>query len=72
MVTGLQLTAIVKESGKKLSELAEIMQVYPQVLINAKVKTENKDKYMDDEELNRWAWSGERCGSGCARWARSP
>ena len=52
LVTGLQLTAIVKESGKKLSELAEIMQVYPQVLINAKVKTENKDKYMDDEEIS--------------------
>ncbi len=51
LVTGLQLTAIVKESGKKLSELAKIMQVYPQVLINAKVKTENKEKYLEDDEI---------------------
>lgn len=51
LVTGLQLIAIVKESGKKLSELAEIMQVYPQVLINAKVRTENKEKYTEDEEI---------------------
>ncbi|MBE7011047.1 MAG: phosphoglucosamine mutase [Ruminococcaceae bacterium] len=51
LVTGLQLTAIVKETGKKLSELAQIMQVYPQVLINAKVKSENKDKYLEDEEI---------------------
>ena len=35
----------------KLSELAKIMNVYPQVLINAKVKTENKEKYTSDSEI---------------------
>lgn len=51
LVTGLQLIEIVKKTGKKLSDLAGIMQVYPQVLINAKVKTENKEKYLEDKEI---------------------
>lgn len=51
LVTGLQLTAILKQTGKKLSELASVMQIYPQVLINARVKTENKEKYLEDAEI---------------------
>lgn len=51
LVTGLALLSVVKRSGKKLSELAKIMQTYPQVLINARVKTENKEKYSNDEEI---------------------
>ncbi|GGJ96054.1 phosphoglucosamine mutase [Lentibacillus kapialis] len=37
MLTALQLVNVVKESGKPLSELAEEMEVYPQVLKNVKV-----------------------------------
>lgn len=51
LVTGLQLSAILKKSGKTLSDLAGVMQVYPQVLINAKVKNENKEIYMENEEI---------------------
>ena len=53
LVTGLQLLAVVKRTGKKLSELASVMQVYPQVLINAKVKNENKkeENYMAFPEI---------------------
>lgn len=51
LVTGIQLASAVKKSGKTLSELAGVMDVYPQVLINAKVKTENKERYTEDAEI---------------------
>lgn len=51
LVTGIQLASAVKKSGKTLSELAGVMDVYPQVLINAKVKTENKELYTEDAEI---------------------
>jgi len=51
LLTALQLLAAVKETGKKLSDLASIMKELPQVLVNAKVKNENKDKYMKDEAI---------------------
>ena len=53
LVTGLQLLSVIKRSGKRLSELAAVMQVYPQVLINAKVKNEYKqeEKYMAFPEI---------------------
>ena len=51
LVTGLALAAVMKKSGKKLSELAGVMQTYPQVLINAKIKNENKNAYMTDGEI---------------------
>ena len=51
LVTGIQLASAVKKSGKTLSALAGVMDVYPQVLINAKVKTENKERYTEDAEI---------------------
>ena len=50
-LTALQLVQIMKKTGKSLSELASIMQVYPQVLKNAKLKNENKYTYMQDAEI---------------------
>lgn len=50
-LTALQLVQIVKNSGKSLAELASVMKVYPQVLKNAKVKNENKNRYMEDPEI---------------------
>ncbi len=50
-LTGVQLLRIIKRSGKKLSELAEVMKRYPQVLINVKVATEKKDKYFTDKMI---------------------
>ena len=52
LVTGIQLASVLKKSGKKLSELASVMKVYPQVLINANVKNENKEKYTEDAEIS--------------------
>ncbi|ARJ50313.1 phosphoglucosamine mutase [Staphylococcus lutrae] len=45
LLTGVQLAAVVKRSGKKLSELAAQMKKYPQSLINIRVS----DKYGVEE-----------------------
>lgn len=39
--------------GRKLSEAKKVVQIYPQVLINAKVLSEKKYDYDKDEEINR-------------------
>ncbi|NMB34577.1 MAG: phosphoglucosamine mutase [Clostridium sp.] len=51
LLTGVQLMGVLKATGKKLSHLASIMQVLPQVLRNAKVRNENKGKYLEDEVI---------------------
>lgn len=51
LVTALQLLKAMKDSGKKISELANVMQVLPQVLKNAKVANSKKYKYMEDPEI---------------------
>lgn len=53
LLTAVQLLKVLKDSGKKLSELAGVMQVLPQVLINAKVTNEKKYKYLDDEVIKK-------------------
>lgn len=49
LLTALHLLEVIKASGKKLSELAAVMEVLPQVLVNAKIKNENKENYMNDK-----------------------
>ena len=39
------------ETEKPLSELAAIMEVLPQALVNAKVPNHKKEKYMDYPEI---------------------
>jgi len=53
LLTGVQLMKVLKDSGKKLSELASVMQVLPQVLINAKVTNEKKYKYLEDDVIKK-------------------
>lgn len=48
-LTGLMLMARMAETGKPLRELAEVMTVLPQVLINVPVS--NKGAIMEDEEV---------------------
>lgn len=50
-LSGVQLLETVVKSGRRLSELAQIMQVYPQVLINVPVTPEGKQKYNNDEYI---------------------
>lgn len=51
LLTGLQLTAIVKKSSQKLSELASMMKELPQVLVNAKVPNDKKDIHETEVEI---------------------
>jgi len=51
LITALQLLAVLKKTGRKLSELASQMQVLPQVLLNARVTNENKKKIKEDSYI---------------------
>lgn len=51
LVSALQFLSILKKTGKKASELASIVTVLPQALVNAKVKLENKATYMNISEI---------------------
>ena len=50
-LSSLQLMKAVQDSGKKLSELADPIRIYPQVLVNAKVANSNKEAYKEDQEI---------------------
>lgn len=51
LVSALQFLSVLKKTGMKASEAAAIVEVLPQVLVNAKVKPENKEKYLDDPTI---------------------
>ena len=57
LITAIQLLYVMKKTGKKVGELKQIMDVYPQGLVNAHVKNENKHAYLEDleiqEEINK-------------------
>ena len=46
-LTAVQLTKIMKETGKSLSELAAEVTIYPQKLVNIRVENSMKDKSME-------------------------
>lgn len=47
LLSALHLLQVMVETGKSLSELAGIMEVLPQALVNARVADYKKDKYME-------------------------
>ena len=49
MLTAIKFLEVLKTSNKGCKELASVMESYPQVLKNAKVKNENKQKCLEDE-----------------------
>ena len=51
-LTAAQLLSILKNSGKKLSELAGLMKKYPQVMVNVKVNNLGKLKFYADEKIH--------------------
>ncbi len=51
ILSALQLLQAVKLAGRPLSELAEEVTLYPQVLKNAKVRNENKKRLEKDKEI---------------------
>ena len=51
ILSPLQLLQAVLLSGRKPSELSDEIEIFPQVLRNARVKNENKSIFMDDSEI---------------------
>lgn len=51
ILTSLMLIKSILEENKKASEMASMIKLYPQVLVNAKVNPEKKYNYKDDEEI---------------------
>ncbi|WP_307976643.1 phosphoglucosamine mutase [uncultured Streptococcus sp.] len=50
-LTAIQLTKVMKETGKKLSELAAEVTIYPQKLVNIRVENSMKTKAMEVPEI---------------------
>lgn len=50
-LSALKLLCVMKETGKKLSELASQMQVFPQTLINVRVSDFGKVRFPHDKEI---------------------
>lgn len=51
LLSALLLLEVLVKTGKPLSELASIMEVLPQALVNAKVPNHKKDRYMEYPEI---------------------
>ena len=51
LLTAIQLLSIMKEKNTKLSKLANVMKVMPQILVNASVAEDKKKAYLDDETI---------------------
>lgn len=51
LLSALLLLEVLVNTGKPLSELASVMEVLPQALVNAKVPNHKKDRYMEYPEI---------------------
>jgi len=51
LLTAIQILSVVKEKHTKLSKLASVMKVMPQVLVNATVDKDKKNGYLEDEKI---------------------
>ena len=51
LLSALHLLEVMVETKKPLSELAQIMEVYPQALVNAKVPNHKKEAFMDYSDI---------------------
>ena len=50
-LTSIQILGMLSEGNGKMSELASVMEVLPQALVNAKVPNHKKEKYMEYPEI---------------------
>ena len=53
LLSAMHLLDVMVHKNKPLSELASVVKVLPQVLVNAKVSNKNKYKYQEDEEIQK-------------------
>ncbi len=59
-LTAIQLLRIIKESGKKLSELAAEIESYPQAMLNVRVSNIGKARYNNDTEIKKAIANAEK------------
>ncbi len=59
-LTAIQLLQILKLSGKKLSELASEIEIFPQIMVNVRVSQIGKVRYAKDDEIKKAIVSAER------------
>ncbi len=67
ILTSLMLISTILEEGKKASELGDIVKLYPQVLVNAKVDSNKKYDYDKDTEIKEAIEKLEREFAGNGR-----
>ncbi len=51
LLSALHVLQVMVDTKKKLSELASVMEIYPQALVNAKVPNHKKEHYMEYAEI---------------------
>ncbi len=51
LLSALHLLQVMVDTGKTLSELAKVMEVLPQALVNAKVPNDKKESYMEYSDI---------------------
>lgn len=66
-LTAIQLLSVMKRSGKKLSELAELMERYPQVMINVKISPRWKEAWKNIPEIEEIIENKEKKLDGSGR-----
>ena len=67
LITALQLMAVMKHTGKPLSQLKQVMTVLPQVTVNVEVGSERKYEYVNDAEIMAAIREAERYFEGTGR-----
>lgn len=67
ILTSLMLIKIILEENKTASEVCNIVKIFPQVLVNAKVDSNKKDMYKNDTEIIQKIESIEKEFSGNGR-----
>ena len=53
ILTSLMLIKIILEKNCSASKICDIIQIYPQVLVNAKVSSEKKNEYLNDTDIKK-------------------
>lgn len=67
ILTSIMLCLIMLKNKCKLSKLKEVIKIYPQALVNAKVDNNKKNKYLEDEDIKIAVESLEREFEGNGR-----
>lgn len=66
-LSAVQLLSILKRSGEKLSKISNIMEQYPQVMINITINNDMKSKLNDDSEVKLLIEKCQNCLSDNGR-----